>query len=114
MPGFRRAKLRGSEELFRQTGVGPHQAANRDSQESLGLGAHAPTELAVSAARRGDAVAVPAPSVDGFLVRLSQEDVQAIVDAIQAVKFPHKAVSRPSVDEFERLEELRQKLLSIL
>ncbi|MFN2452033.1 MAG: hypothetical protein ABR541_06755 [Candidatus Dormibacteria bacterium] len=113
MPGFRRAQLRGSEELFRQTEAGADDA-ERDPLAPHGHGPQAQTELSVAAARRGDAVAVPAPSLDGFLVRLSQEDVQAIVDAIQAVKFPHKTVGRPSVDEFERLEELRQKLLSIL
>ncbi len=111
MPGFRRAQLRGSEELFRQTDAAPES----DEHDPLAPRRSQPqTELPVAAARRGVAVAVPAPSLDGFLVRLSPEDVQAIVDAIQAVKFPHKTVGRPSVDEFERLEELRQKLLSIL
>ncbi len=113
MPGFRRAQLRGSEELFRQTDPGAAESDDRDPL-SPHRPQHAQTELSVAAARRGDAIAVPAPSLDGFLVRLSQEDVQAIVDAIQAVKFPHKTVGRPSVDQFERLEELRQKLISIL
>jgi len=114
MPGFRRAQLRGSEELFRQTDTSAGDAGERDPLAPHGRGPHSQTELPVDAARRGDAVAVPAPSLDGHLVRLSPEDIQAIVDAIQVVKFPHKAVGRPSVDEFERLEELRQKLLSIL
>ncbi|GAC1338786.1 MAG: hypothetical protein NVSMB29_05100 [Candidatus Dormibacteria bacterium] len=112
MPGFRRAQLRGSEELFRQTEATPGDSLDRDPLFPHGHNAQA--ELSGSAARRGEAIAVPAPSLDGVLVRLSQEDVQAIIDAIQAVKFPHKTVGRPSVDQFERLEELRQKLISIL
>lgn len=99
MSGFRRAQLRGSEELFQptrpDTGEPP---ATRDV---------------------GVPAAAPAPPVrtapEGKLVRLTEDEVRTLAEAVQGLKFPgHKAVTKPAVDEFERLEELRQKLLSVL
>ena len=60
--------------------------------------------------------APPVSSVpEGRLVRLSDEEVQTLAEAVQRLKFPgHKPSNKPPVEEFERLEELRQKLLSVL
>ena len=104
MTSFRRAQLRGSDELFRPTRPG-EEAASSAAERS------APTPTPTAPA--GGAVAAPARP-DGRLVRLTDEEVALIADALQRLKFPSSsrpAVTKPSVAEFERLEELRQKLL---
>lgn len=98
MRGFRRAQLRGSDELFRPT-----------EPEQL----DAPISPAIP---DGDAVhpvpAAPAPETRS--VRLSDDELRVLADAVQHLKFPQKSGVRPSVDDFERLEGLRQKLLDAL
>ena len=94
MPGFRRAQLRGSEELFRST-------------EEPAPAEHPLPEPAVHP--------VPAaPTHNLRSVRLSEDDVQLLAEAVQHLKFPGKTPARPSIGDFERLEALRQKLLRIL
>jgi len=100
MSGFRRAQLRGSDELFQPTRP----------------------ETGEPPATRGQDIAVPAPAPvpvrtapEGRLVRLTDDEVRTLAEAVQGLKFPgHKPATKPAVDEFERLEELRQKLLSVL
>lgn len=95
MRGFRRAQLRGSDELFRPT-------EERNDQ----------TDAAPVAEERPAVSAVPAaPTPDMRSVRLSEEQIQLIAAALQHMKFPNKAPARPSIGDFEKLEELRQKLL---
>ena len=104
MPGFRRAHLRGSEELFRPTA--PSLPGDNNDRVQ--------PELDVASPSAGTTRTI-APSIEGNLLRLSNEEVLALADAIQRVKFPGKVMGgRPSVDDFERLEELRQKLLASL
>src|SRR5689334_11774716 len=98
MRGFRRAQLRGSDELFRSTD------GAADDRVSPALPEDRPAVTAVPAA--------PPPEVRS--VRLSEVELQTLADALQHVKFPQKAATRPSVDDFERLETLRQKLLDAL
>lgn len=101
MPGFRRAQLRGSpssEELFRPTQV--------ETDESGG-------QAAAVAELDEDVSPVPrAPNHDVRSVRLNGEEIILLADAIQRLKFPHKVTNRPSIDDFERLEHLRKKLIS--
>jgi len=107
MPGFRRAHLRGSEELFRPTA--PSTPGDNNDRVQPELDVASPS----AATARTGRTAVP--SIEGNLLRLSNEEVLALADAIQRVKFPGKVMGgRPSVDDFERLEELRQKLLASL
>jgi hypothetical protein len=100
MAGFRRAQLRGSDELFQ-----PTRTDNGEPPATR----PAPAAAAVSA---------PPPSrvPDGRLVRLTDDEVQTLAEAVQRLKFPgHSGGSgKPPLEEFERLEELRQKLLSVL
>ena len=103
MKGFRRAQLRGSDELFRATSPdeGPQQS-----------------EMAVAVSEPELAPAIhPVPSAPRpgeRSLRLGDEEIQLLADALQRLKFPQKSHTRPSVDDFERLEALRQKLLNSL
>lgn len=94
MPGFRRAQLRGSDELF------------RSSDEPAPIET-APAEIAIH-----PVPAAPAPDLRS--VRLSEEEIRLVVEALQHLKFPGKTPARPSIGDFESLEELRQKLLRVL
>jgi hypothetical protein len=97
MRGFRRAQLHGSDELFRS--AEPEQL---DAPLSVGV--------------NDDAVhpvpAAPAPHMRS--VRLTDDELRILSEAVQHLKFPSKATTRPSVDDFEKLEVLRQKLLDAL
>ncbi|MGH7686412.1 MAG: hypothetical protein ACREN2_06315 [Candidatus Dormibacteria bacterium] len=98
MRGFRRAQLRGSDELFRPT---------EDEPDGARAAAAEPERAAVTA--------VPAaPSPDMRSVRLSEEQIQLIADALQHMKFPAKTPARPSIGDFEKLEQLRQRLLDTI
>jgi len=98
MRGFRRAQLRGSDELFRS-----NEPEQLDAPISPGI-------------PDGDtAHPVPsAPAPETRSVRLSDDEIRVLADAVQHLKFPQKSATRPSVDDFERLEGLRQKLLDAL
>ena len=72
-------------------------------------------DLAPGVPERSAVSAVPAaPAPDMRSVRLSEEQIQLIADALQHLKFPQKAPARPSIGDFEKLEELRQKLLDAI
>jgi hypothetical protein len=108
MAGFRRAQLRGSEELFTPTRTenGEPPATRPDPVTPDAAGASSAVTAASNSTTR-----LP----EGRLVRLTDEEVQTLAEALQRLKFPgHKAANKPAVDEYERLEELRQKLLSVL
>ncbi|MGH7723773.1 MAG: hypothetical protein ACRENL_13260 [Candidatus Dormibacteria bacterium] len=97
MKGFRRAQLRGSEELFRPTDLG-------DAKQDV---------LAVEVA--AEVRTVPAaPHHNLRSVRLSNDEIDLLADAVQHLKFPHQQSGRPSMERFEQLETLRQKLLANL
>jgi hypothetical protein len=105
MPGFRRAQLRGSEELFT-----PTRPDNGEPPAKRSL-----TEPPASPAASSTVAPSPARAPEGRLVRLTDEEVQTLAEAVQRLKFPgHTAAGKPPLEEFERLEELRQKLLSVL
>jgi hypothetical protein len=95
MPGFRRAQLRGSDELFRSTDEAAPAVEPTLPEPPVHPVPTAPTHNLRS-------------------VRLSEEDIQLLAEAVQHLKFPGKTPARPSIGDFERLEALRQKLLWIL
>jgi hypothetical protein len=106
MAGFRRAQLRGSEELFT-----PTRTENGEPPAKRDEPARPPDALTRAAVTAPPVSGAP----DGRLVRLTEEEVQTLAEAVQRLKFPaHKPTNKPPVEEFERLEELRQKLLSVL
>lgn len=95
MPGFRRAQLRGSDELFRST-----------DDETV------PVEPALPEPPVHPVPAAPTHNLRS--VRLSEEEIELLAEAVQHLKFPGKTPARPSIGDFERLEALRQKLLRVL
>ncbi len=96
MKGFRRAQLRGSDELFRTT---DDSAAAQE----------------VMAVEVAEVRPVPAsPDHNQRSVRLSNDEIELLADAIQHLKFPHQQSGRPSMERFEQLEALRHKLLDNL
>ncbi|MBV8196264.1 MAG: hypothetical protein JOY80_12150 [Candidatus Dormibacteraeota bacterium] len=99
MRGFRRAQLRGSDELFRPTEPSPDE----DSL-SPALPVDHPAVTPVPSA----------PPPDLRSVRLTEEQIQTLADAVQHLKFPQKQTARPSIGDYEKLEELRQKLLDAI
>ena len=99
MRGFRRAQLRGSDELFRTTD---------DNDKDAAIAPGVPAD-------GGVVTAVPAaPSPDLRSVRLTEDQIRILADALQHMKFPQKTPVRPSIGDYERLEELRQKLLDAI
>jgi hypothetical protein len=94
MKGFRRAQLRGSDELFRTTDEPPV------------------TQELMTVDVPGVVRTVPAaPAHDQRSVRLSKVEIELLADAVQHLKFPHQPSGRPSMERFEQLDSLRQKLL---
>jgi hypothetical protein len=90
---FRRSHLRGSDELFRPT---------QGTRDGVAAYAAEPTES-------------PAPArAEGRLLRLTDEEIEQLADALHRLKFPPSTPHKPSIAEREQLEELRQKLLSAL
>jgi hypothetical protein len=98
MPGFRRAQLKGSDEVFRATDEAGRTPEPAQVVEAAPISHPVPT----------------APAPDLRSVRLTEGEIEVLVEAVQHLKFPGKHPVRPSVDDFERLEELRQKLISAI
>jgi hypothetical protein len=99
---FRRAQLQGSEELFRPS---------RPEEDRQQAGSSLPGGPAAVAAARKD-MAATSNRPDGRLVRLTDEEIEILADAVQRLKYPtNRPPTKPPMDVFERLEELRQKLL---
>ena len=99
MRGFRRAQLRGSDELFR-----PTETDENDTKLSPEIPDGHPGVTAVPS--------MPPPGVRP--VRLSEDEIRILADAVQHLKYPQRSSTRPSVDDFEKLDALRQKLLDEL
>lgn len=89
---FRRSHLRGSEELFRPTQGTLDGAAAAYAAE--------PAESPASG------------RAEGRLLRLTDEEIEQLADALHRLKFPPSTPHKPSIAEREQLEDLRQKLLS--
>jgi hypothetical protein len=104
---FKRASLSGSAQLFQPTKVPPKSAETPEGE---------PTEL-FSKPRQFEpplvTEAAPPASAQGHLYRLTEEEVDTLLAALQHAKFPHsyQRMPKPPMEEFEQLEALRQKLL---
>lgn len=89
MSKFKRVSLSGSEELFRPTR--PHLVDETD--ETI-------TEL----------VDRPREERPHRLVRLTREEIELLLDAIQVAKYPERARGKLPLEKFERFDGLRDRL----
>ncbi len=98
---FRRISLTGSAELFKDTAHAPEYLAETDPK---------PLVLRPVPVRPVPVVTEPAHY---FTYKLTEVQVQALIDAVQKIKYPHilKNTAKLSMEEFERMEALRQVLL---
>ena len=97
---FRRVALTGSGELFRNTSQPAPLPTASEPAVPLGL-------------PREDSHEQRYPVETYYQYSLTEAQVQTLIDALQKIKYPHnlKSTSRPSMEDFERLEGLRQILL---
>ena len=97
---FKRVSLSGSAELFRETGHAPEILAETDP-DPVAAPIH---QLPIHPHRESP------PLYD---YRLTEDQVRALIDAVQKIKYPHtlKNLAKLSMEEFERMEALRQVLL---
>ncbi|MGC8473182.1 MAG: hypothetical protein ACP5PW_02080 [Candidatus Dormibacteria bacterium] len=103
---FKRASLSGSAQLFQPTRVPPREAPEELVDPAAAMG---PEEYSLPLVTE----AVPDVVPQGHLYRLTDEEVETLVAALQHAKFPHsyQRLPKPPLEEFEQLEALRQKLV---
>ena len=117
MPKFNRISLVGSEELFRPTRV----EAEGESIE--------PVEPAPADTFAGHKGANPPPSLYPtpepaplarerglYRLQLTEAQIKILLEGVQRMKYPAQvhAATKPSMEEFEALEQLRSALLDAL
>lgn len=99
---FKRVSLEGSAELFRETSSTPDVLAETDPEPTQAPIHHLPLQRQL----HGETGSY-------YEYRLTEAQVQALIDAVQKVKYPHnlKNTTKLGMEEFEQLEALRQLLL---
>ena len=105
---FKRVSLSGSAELFRDTGIAPEILAETEAEVQSAAIHQLPLRPEI------ERIVRPAPEpVSLFEYQLTEAQVRALIDAVQKLKYPHtvKNSAKLSMEEFERLEALRQTLL---
>jgi len=114
---FKRASLSGSAQLFQPTKVPapPRPGEDEEPPPRRARSAIAPLLDDRLDDGRGPALVseIPAvPGAQGHLYRLSDDEVELLLDALQHAKFPHsyQRLPKPGMDEFEQLEALRKKI----
>jgi len=99
---FKRVSLSGSAELFRETSSAPEILAETDPEPVSAPIHHLPIPRDIEP-----------DSVTCFDYRFTEPQVRSLIDAVQKIKYPHtlKSSAKLGMEEFERLEALRQLLL---
>lgn len=106
---FKRASLSGSADFFEETSSTPELLAETEP-ETLPAAIH---QLPVRPEFQRVLRQAPREPITYFEYQLTESQVRSLVDAVQKLKYPHtvKSGSKLSMEEFERLEGLRQLLL---
>jgi hypothetical protein len=113
---FKRASLSGSADFFQDTASAPELLAETEPESLPAAIHHLPLRPEIEHVIR-QAVQRETPNhretVTVFEYQLTEAQVRALIDAVQKLKYPHtvKAGAKLSMEEFERLEALRQLLL---
>lgn len=87
--GFKRVRLTGSDELFRETKAGPPAGPDAGAADV-------------------------APSTPPVRVDLTADELRSIVAALQLARFPERTRPRPTITEFEHLGALQERLRELL
>jgi hypothetical protein len=116
MPKFNRISLVGSEELFRPTRVDSDESEPVEAAPADVLAGHDPHPPAPNPALPSPS---PAPLTrDRALHRLqlTEGQLKLLLEAVQRMKYPGQThgTSKPSIEEFEALEQLRNTLYDVL
>ena len=115
---FKRASLSGSAQLFQPTRVPARDRGAVEAEPGL---SRPETVLPLNSADEelreptGTVLVsevTSAHSPQGHLYRLSDDEVEVLLGALQHAKFPHsyQRLPKPALEEFEQLEALRQKI----
>ena len=109
---FKRAHLSGSADFFRETSSTPEILAETEPEPLPAAIHQLPVRSMVQRPMRPE-IERERETVSYFEYQLTEPQVRALVDAVQKLKYPHtlKSTAKLSMEEFERLEALRQLLL---
>jgi hypothetical protein len=107
---FKRVSLSGSADFFEDTSSAPEILAETEPEPLPAAIHHLPLRPEIQRATRPPVERDP---VTYFEYQLTEPQVRALIDAVQKLKYPHtvKSTAKLSMEEFERLEALRQLLL---
>lgn len=112
---FKRASLTGSADFFEETTSAPELLAETEPEPLPAAIHHLPVRPEIQQVIRQaiQREATPRETVTYFEYSFSEPQVRALIDAVQKLKYPHtvKTAAKLSMEEFERLEALRQVLL---
>jgi hypothetical protein len=109
MPKFNRVSLVGSEELFRPTKLEaePVEVAPADSL----AGRTAEPAPAASSLPPAPAPAPLSRERQSYRMNLTEGQIKLLIEAVQRMKYPHQAhETKPSIESFEELDDLRNHL----
>ena len=107
---FKRASLSRSADFFRETSSTPEILAETEPEPLPAAIHQLPVRPTIQRPMRPE---IERETVTYFEYQLSEPQVRALIDAVQKLKYPHtlKSTAKLSMEEFERLEALRQLLL---
>jgi hypothetical protein len=116
MPKFNRISLVGSEELFRPTRVESDEIEPVEEAPADRLAGH---ETHAAAPNPAYPTPPPAPLAREralHRLQLTEGQLKLLLEAVQRMKYPTQAhgTSKPSIEEFEALEQLRNTLYDVL
>ncbi|MGH7611310.1 MAG: hypothetical protein ACREN4_04755 [Candidatus Dormibacteria bacterium] len=112
---FKRASLTGSAQLFQPTRVPTRDRPSDQEPQPPELREVAAGPIEEILPRPEPLHIAPLPTTpqnQGHIYRLSDEEVEVLLAALQHAKFPHsyQRLPKPALEEFEELEALRQKI----
>jgi hypothetical protein len=117
MPKFNRISLVGSEELFRPTRVESEETTPVEPAPADSLAGHAGQRPAPEPSYPTPAAPAPlARERAVYRLQLTESQIKVLLESVQRMKYPAQvhASSKPSIEEFEALEQLRNTLFDAL
>ena len=116
MPKFNRISLVGSEELFRPTRVESDESAPVEEAPADALAGHDGHGTAPSPVYPPPTPAPLSRERALYRLQLTEGQLKILLEAVQRMKYPAQihATSKPSIEEFEALEQLRNTLFDVL